>query len=86
MVNMRPAGLRAASHAGGQRRGDRGALGGGSIVRAAETVTVVLLHEAHDTQQSKPRSRWRPCDFLRACARRGVVRARQLPRCGYGVA
>ena len=42
MVNMRPAGRRAASHAGGQRRGDRGALGGGSIVRAVETVTVVL--------------------------------------------
>ncbi len=42
MVNLRLAGLRAASHAGAQRRGDRGALGGGSIVRAAETVTVVL--------------------------------------------
>jgi hypothetical protein len=30
------------------------------------------VHDVHDTQPSKPRSRGRPCDFSRACARRGV--------------
>jgi hypothetical protein len=34
------------------------------------------LYDLHDTQQSKPRSSGRPCDFLRVCGRRGVVRGR----------
>jgi hypothetical protein len=35
-------------------------------------------------QQSKPHSSWLPCDFSRACARRGVGCGRLLPRCGCG--
>jgi hypothetical protein len=42
------------------------------------------LHDVHDPQRSKLRSSGHLCDFSRACARRSVGRARQLPRCGHG--